>query len=272
MRYRSIMRFPNKAIPLIGGLLLAQAAMAVTVNLKENYQPIIDRNPFGLKPPPPPPTNNITIPQVEKPKIDIFLTGIVSVGYPKYPKKVFLKTIEKNKKDPTYYDLQEGVEKDGIKILNIDAVNKRVRIQTDSGETMLTFATHGVNPPDAAAMPMPGVPGQPGAVPPPLPGGVPRPTAFPHLQTGRPSPTSANVANSPNNFRSIPSRSIRSRLPGANYGGGTAPGLDTPGAAQVQDQVQEPPMDPAEQYLRMHLDKTRKEQQGIPMPPLPIIQ
>jgi hypothetical protein len=37
-------------------------------------------------------------------------------------------------------------------------------------------------------------------------------------------------------------------------------------------QEQQPQVDPAEQYLRMHLDKAAKERQGIPMPPLPPVQ
>lgn len=275
------MRFPNRALLILCCLLGAESARAVTANLKENYQPIIDRNPFGLKPPPPPPTNNVTTPPVEKPKVEIFLTGIVSVGHPVYKKQAFLLTREQNKKEPNYYALTEEMEKDGIKVLAIDEVNKKVRINTDAGETLLSFQTHGVAPPAAPALPAPGqpgaMPGQPGAVPQPLPGGnpnpqpgfqpVPAPSSFPANNPSQPSVTpSANPS-----FRSIPSRSVRSR--GGNYSGGNINegAVSQPGGG-VPQQEQAPVIDPAEQYLRMHLDRTQKERQGIPMPPLPPIE
>jgi hypothetical protein len=271
------MRFPNKAILLMGSFLLAKTAVAVPADLKENYQPIIDRNPFGLKPPPPPPTNNVTASVVEKPKTEIFLTGIVSIGYPKLPKQAFLMTKVQNQKEPNYYALTEGVEKDGIKILAIDEVNKKVRINTDSGETMLSFQTHGIAAPAAPAMPLPGqhgaIPGQPGMVPQPMPGGVPQP-GNPNFQNqypqGQPNAAGNTGASTPNSTRSIPSRSIRSRIP--NPTDATANPVNPGGIQQNPGQEQQPPMDPAEQYLRMQLDKAAKERAGIPMPPVPTIQ
>jgi hypothetical protein len=275
------MRIQNKALPFLGALLLVQAALAVTPNLKENYQPIIDRNPFGLKPPPPPPTNAPPVaPPVEKPKMDIFMTGIVTVGYPKYPKKVYLKTQAQGpKKEEKLLDLREGDESDGIKVLSIDEINKKVKIQTDSGETLLTFQTHGVAPPIAAApMPFPGQPGVPGQVMPGQPGAMPTPLPNANPQVGYVNPA-ANVpqaypANQPGavnvplngaqaNYRAIPSRTVRSRVPDVLQGN---PGLQGGAPQGAQEQ-----MDPAEQYLRMHLDKATKERQGVPMPPLPPI-
>jgi hypothetical protein len=47
-------------------------------------------------------------------------------------------------------------------------------------------------------------------------------------------------------------------------------GAPLPGAAGITPQAQ-PEMDPAEQYVRMHLNRAAAEKQGIPMPPLPII-
>lgn len=266
-------------------LLAAKTVVAVPADLKDNYQPIIDRNPFGLRPPPPPPTNNVAAPVPEKPKTEIFLTGIISVGHPVLPKKVFLKTqAANNKKEEKFYDLQEGQEMDGIKILSIDEVNRKVRVMMDNGETLLTFQTHGVAPPAAPAMALAGqpgampVPGQPGA-PPPLPnarqgganaGGGYQPSQYPQ---GQPAPINASgTANPQNNFRSIPSRSIRSRIPGnSTYNPGVNQPGNTTGVPQSQQQ-QAPPVDPAEQYLRMHLDKVARERQGLPMPPLPPIQ
>ena len=275
----------NKAICLLGGVLALNSAWAVPANLRENYQPIVDRNPFGLRPPPPPPTNNVNQPPpVEKPKIEIFLTGIVSVptafGDPASQKQVFLKTQEANKKDAVqFYALKEGEGKDGISIVSIDDKERRVRIQTEDGETVLSFQTHGVTAPNAQPLPVPGqpggAPGQPGAIPPPLsPGGIPQPQTAAY----QPVQAQSNDNGRQNNFRSIPSRSVRSRIPNRGFGGnspssgfngGNSPIGAVPGAGGDQAP---PPVDPAEQYLRMHLDKIQKERQGIPMPPLPPVQ
>ena len=58
------------------GLLLgASSLQAVPAEqLKENYQSIIERNPFGLKPPPTPAPMATNLPEV-KPKVEIFLKG-----------------------------------------------------------------------------------------------------------------------------------------------------------------------------------------------------
>jgi hypothetical protein len=280
MRYLLNMRPILKTAAMLGGVLLVNTALAVPANLRENYQPIVDRNPFGLRPPPPPPTNNVAQPPpVEKPKMEIFLTGIVSIGQPK--KQVYLKTQEANKKDAVqYYALPEGAEKDGIRVLSIDERERRVRVQIDGAETVLSFQTHGIAaaapPPLAAPGMMPGqpgaMPGQPGAVPPPLPGAMPGQAMqggnaqFPQNPSVQPMPAMNTGGNAPNNFRSIPSRSVRSQTPNRDFMMGTPnAGGGVPGMAEQQA----PAVDPAEQYLRMHLDKTQKERQGIPMPPLP---
>jgi hypothetical protein len=281
MRYRLNMRVVLKTAVLLGGLLLVNNALAVPANLRENYQPIVDRNPFGLRPPPPPPTNNVAPPPVvEKPKLEIFLTGIVSVGQPK--KQVYLKTQEANKKDAAqFYALPEGAEVDGIRVLSIDEKDRSVRVQIDGAETVLSFKTHGIAagaPPPLAMAGAPGqmMPGQPGAVPPPLPGampgqpmGQPGNPQFQQNPSVQPFPTANPAVNQQNNFRSIPSRSVRSQVPNRDFMTGS-PNLG--GSAPGMAEQQAPSVDPAEQYLRMHLDKTQKERQGIPMPPLPPLQ
>lgn len=260
-------------------VLLSAGSKALAVpatDLKENYQSIIDRNPFGLKPPPPPPTNNPAANAAkDKPKTELFLTGIVSIGYPKMPKQAFLMTKEQNKKEPTYYTLTEGVEKDGIKVLSIDDAGRKVRVQTDEGEILLSFQTHGV-PPPAAAVTKPGQPGQPGAPGQPGPGQlgvVPLPGAPGNPQAAAPTPVTPiatpapNNSSVPSNTRSIPSRRVRAGMDtGMMNGGGGLPVPGAPSGGAVQ-----PEMDPAEQYIRMHLNRTAAEKQGISQPPLPII-
>ena len=71
------MRSVLKTAALIVLLSGAGKSLAIPLSeLKDNYQPIIDRNPFGLKPAPPPPTDNPTANVKEKPKLEFFLTGI----------------------------------------------------------------------------------------------------------------------------------------------------------------------------------------------------
>src|SRR5262245_2383570 len=139
MQYCTVMRSVYRIMVLLALGLIAGKALAIPASeLKDNYQPIIDRNPFGLKPPPPPPTN--APPPAAKPKVEIFLTGITSIGYPRLPKQAYLMTKEQSKKEPTYYALTEGIEKDGIRVLNIDDQAKKVRIQTtEEGEITLSF-------------------------------------------------------------------------------------------------------------------------------------
>lgn len=72
---------------------------------------------------------------------------------------------------------------------------------------------------------------------------------------------------SPNATRQIPSRRVRA-------------GVDNPlavpnvngGPNNLGGQVAQPDVDPAEQYLRMHLNKAAAEKEtGIQFPPVPII-
>jgi hypothetical protein len=240
--------------------------------LKDNYQPIVDRNPFGLRPPPPPPTNNVTTPVKDKPKTEIFLTGITSIG----SKRAYLMTKEAaGKKEPTYYTLSEGIERDGIKVLSIDEVARKVRVHTvDEGELILSFQTHGVPPPVGGAVP--GKPGQPGLQP-GQPGYMPQPVGQPQAIAPGSLPGNAIPMPQVNNAgvptttipatRQIPSRRVRSGsvnnavTPNVGGGGFSGPGNPTP----------QPDVDPAEQYIRMHLNRTAAQKDGIAMPPLPIV-
>ena len=72
-----------------------------------NYRVIVDRNPFGLKPLPPPPTN---APAVNQPKDEIMLTGITGIGKP----LAYFMTKAPQAKEPVFYCLEVGIEKDGM--------------------------------------------------------------------------------------------------------------------------------------------------------------
>src|SRR5687768_12889987 len=133
MEYRNVMRWKNEM--MAAGLLLATSAVyAVPAEqLKENYQSIIERNPFGLKPPPAPAPMATNLPEV-KPKVEIFLTGITSVGHPRLPRQAYFYTREQGKKEVSYYSLAEQVVQDGIEVLQIDPEKREVKIKMDNAE------------------------------------------------------------------------------------------------------------------------------------------
>jgi hypothetical protein len=265
----------TQCICALGTAWLAASGLAIPnhENLKENYQSIIDRNPFGLKPieqPKAPVTNEP--PAQPKPKTTIYLTGITSVGYPRIPKYVFLKTVEEGNKKENYYTLQEDMSKDGISVLQIDDQNKRVKIRTGDGEKMLTFATDGIQPP-AAPTPLPGA--HPGAQTLPQLGvqpGVPQPVNNGFGQQG--AAVINNIPQPINNYNpntpTIPARNVRvaNGNPGnPNYGG--VPGAVNTPPSQNQ---QQPEVDPALQYLMLKAQAAHEAAQGLPVPPIPNLE
>jgi hypothetical protein len=216
MRYSSVMRAISfKGFLWVAAVLtvLMQASAIETKSTTRDYQTIVERNPFGLKPPPPPPA----APTNEPPKVEFYLTGITSIGESANRKRAYL--MSKDAKAPTYYSLTEGQSKDGLEILQIDAKNKSVKIRNNGIEKLMTFASDRI-PEAKVAAPAPGArPGQPG-IPPPLP--FPNAAAPPG---GNPPNGGMNsgMNNNPGP-RNIPSRSLRSQPP-PTYGGasGVAP-------------------------------------------------
>ena len=278
MEYRLDMRRTFLIVAALGAAVGSSSVLAVPVaELRENYQSIIERNPFGLKPIPPPVTNNVAEVK-EKPKTQIFLTGITSIGYPRFPKQAYIVTQEQGSKEPKFYSLSEGDSRDGIRVLNIDPEGRKVRIQMNNQETLLSFQTHGVSTTNAIArvpvIPSIPVPGTTVRGPVPLPNaGAP---AYQGAQAsyGRPSqPIPQPGINTMQNgsgtaLRQIPSRRMRGVNAGMN------PAVGQPGQALIQEPQQpQEPADMAEEYLRMHLNRQVQEQQsGIPMPPLPTFE
>lgn len=276
MGYRSFMRI------LLGILLVVSACLTALAipsqELKDRYQSIIERKPFNLRPPAPPPTNNVPSAAEAKPKNDIFLTGIASIGYPRVPKKAFLLIKEQSgKRETNYLSLTEGQRMNDIEVMAINEKDHTVRIKTpDTGEILLSFKTHGITN-AVVAMPttgrglVPGAPGAaPGAIPPPPPMNQPfvpgQPGANPNQ--GNPAVAVADpnqpgiVQNSPGNTRSVPSRPMRTR-------GGEIP---PPGNYNANPQPQPQPdvaTDPAQDYLRRRLQEEAAAAAGIPLPPTP---
>jgi hypothetical protein len=283
------MRWKNEMLTAAGLLLVTSAVYAVPAEqLKENYQSIIERNPFGLKPPPAPAPMATNLPEV-KPKVEIFLTGITSVGHPKLPRQAYFYTREQGKKDVSYYSLAEQREQDGIEVLQIDPEKREVKIKMDNAETVLSFKTHGVPNTAVASKPMvpgmpgqhlPQVPGQRGAQPLPMPGAAP----VSYDGNGQPIYNNAQPINQPNTIapgntmnpgstglRQIPSRRIRG---GSSYNSGGASVPTGPGGIGEGGQPMEM-SDPAQEYLKAQLNEAAappiqtSSGRVIPRPPVP---
>lgn len=244
--------------------------------LKENYQSIVERNPFGLKPIPVVETVKPVV-ETNKPS-ELFLTGISTIGFPQKPKRAYLMTKDPAKKYP-YYTLSEGQEQDGIKVLEIK--ENEVKIRQNGSDIAMTFASHGIK---AAAPPPPpaggaGGPPGPGGLPGPglQPGGMPHPN--PAAQPGSNPQVNNPGAPSITPVRSMPTRPIRTQPDnlGPTYTGNNAvpaPAMETITAAPQTGNAPaaQPEIDPAEQYLRLKLQETARRKQGLPTPPIPPVR
>ena len=272
MNYFSVMR--NVIYLLLGTALSIGPVLALTTEMvaepgvtnNQPYRVIVDRNPFGLKPPPPPPAE---APPPPPPKVELYLTGISTLFK---PKRAYLMAKDL-KKDNPYYSLAENEGRDGVEVLEIDEVNRKVKIKNQGNEVVLTFENNGVPPPaplPAGAMPLPGIPGVPVVgMHPGLNGGQPQP--LPAVQAFQqpnaimqPGFNPAQPVNAPLG-RSIPSRNVRMPI--------NDPYPVAPGAAQngygAAPQPREPEVDPATQYLILKAQEENNARLGVPGPPIP---
>ncbi|MDB6039487.1 MAG: hypothetical protein JWM99_3328 [Verrucomicrobiales bacterium] len=233
---------------------LQYAAAIESRSSTRDYQTIVERNPFGLKPPPPPPPP----PTNEPPKLEFYLTGFTSIGAPANPKRAYL--MSKDAKSPAYYSLTEGQSKDGLEILQIDPKNKSVKVRYNGSEKLMTFATDGI-PAAKAAVPAPGarpgLPGQPNAFPAPLPNAAGHPAT--------PSPMN-NTTSTP---RTIPSRSLRTQPP-PTYGGmsGPAPVMAAPTLAVPANGITPQPDMNAEEQIAIMRRQQAETRQAYGLPPV----
>lgn len=262
-------------LAVLAGMLVLSLAMLAG---ERNYQSIVDRNPFGLKPPAPPAPPPDPAANKPPPVSNINMTGITT---DLDNKRVWLIANVAGKQPPNqFYSLAEGDKQDDIEVVSIDEQSETVKILNAGTPLTLTFATHGVKgKPSGAAMA-----GAPAGTPPP--GGIPAPTGVPGapnspaagpvvigrggvvLNNNTPAPTAASTfitqptgstgvpgAGTDSTFtggaRVIPSRSLRTQT----------------ATSQAADQTL-----PAEaQYLMMNAQKIEASRRGINLPPLPPI-
>ena len=226
------------------------AVWAVTAGLRSAetstnpYEPIVARNPFGIKEPPPKPPDLPPVPQVPLPKV--ILTGIHSMFGP--TPSVLLEITENEPGKPANVKrpiLRQGDKEGTVEVVSIDVTNNSVRIRNGGVETNLVFevAKAGSTPAPVMAM----APGMiPGLTPPPHAG----------LPTAPPAPTYPGMPPTP------PGSSPGANLPGRTGSGVTTYGASSPGDRPLPARVQ--PTVTGSDLLR---ESARAR--GLPVPPLP---
>ena len=268
----SMNRIKRAVITLGATTLLAGTCASLRADAKVNpYEPIAERNPFGLKPPPPPPNPEDNAPKPPPAVLaTVELTGITSILS---SKRALLEIIPGPGKPMLKPILSEGERLESIEVVSINVEKNEVTIKNGGTLTNLTFKVASKSGgPAATPPPQPG--GLPGMVPKPA---VPQPTqsSYNNQSSGRynvmvaggassaaptPSvnpgyggvnPNAATLAGGTDGgFRSIPSRNIRSAQPEAD-----------PNVSRLQN-YEEIEHNRAVNYLKGQVS-------GKPMPPLP---
>ncbi len=248
-----------------GVLTLGLALMAPLVTVAQEgldespervYSTIIDRNPFGLKPPPPPPPPAEEIEPPEVKDLEIKLTGITSFGV----KRAYFMVTTLKDKTTDYYALGEAEKVDALEVLQIDDVNRNVRIRKSGVETLMSFVSHGI-PAPAGAGPQKTTPGVPGGARITVPGGVPNPAG------GQPNRTVSG--GSPfQSIRSIPTRAVRGQSNSSAGSIASRYGLQQNRSSNVPTpQTSDNQLSSEEQALLLELNKVANP--NIILPPTP---
>ena len=153
---------------LLACAVLASSLVGALAEVKDNpYQVIVNRNAFALKPPPPP-----TPPTPAEPPpspVEVFLTGISTLGG---TKKVLLQITDKSpsKGGKTEFPppLVEGDVQGRIKVVSIDPEKGAVAIKIDGNEKTLGFEKDASKAGGAAPNPPAMIPGMMPGMPPPV--------------------------------------------------------------------------------------------------------
>lgn len=145
---------------MLGALALGAAVPCVSADTRQNpFQPIVERNVFGLKDPPPPPPEGPK--EEQKPPPNVKLTGISNL----FHKRALLEVTEQGAAKPgqpaagTVHRpiLAETEGAFGVEVLSIDVEKSIVRIRNNGAESDLTFEAPKLSSgPAALATPAPG--------------------------------------------------------------------------------------------------------------------
>ena len=248
------------AVGLAGALVLPGGLRAVTPDTP--YQPIVERNVFGLRPPPPLP--EVKPPEVPVPKIA--LQGIVNVFG---KRQVLFKTLMPSSKigeapKETSLILAEGQSLADIEVLEINESAGSVKFKNHGQEQLLTLDKDGVKQPTSSApgalMAQPGVPGLP--VP-----AVPTPAAANFI----PAPAAASTITTIGSRVSgtVPARTLRVNNAGVGTAGGGL-GSSVPSISGGGGVGQTPGHTMTAEEQAVLIEINRKLNENNPnMPPLP---
>lgn len=249
----------------VAGLLCLANSGSARAEAVGDYQVILERNPFGLKPPPPPPPPPAPAPDPVKPT-NWKLSGLTALFKP--PRAMFVNQVP-GKPTPEYLSVPQGERQGAIEVLpdGIDIAAGTVRVKINGEERTMSFKDDGLKGPAGPPVPtLPSFPVPPGLNPTPatpLGGGqVPAPVV-PTIPTVQPLKTGVQPAPAtPAGVVPIPGASNFQRnvriAPGVAGQNATSP----PPAPNV---------DPAEQALRMEINRkiTEAQVQRGELPPLP---
>jgi len=263
---------------LAGLILLAGASANVLADTKANpYEPILVRNPFGLKPPPPPdPDAGKPPPPPPPPLATVELTGITSILS---SKRALLEIIPGPGKPMLKPILAEGERVESVEVVSINVDKNEVTVKNGGVVTNLTFKVAKSSPAAAAA----GVPPPPGAIP----GQIPRPgVPVPPVQTSfnNPSYNNNSGGGGRNAVMMAGGESAAPASTGAPALGGASVNANAPtlGSGMANDgafrsipsrniRTQQPQqvLSPEEQVLEIENNRRLNQQSPVPMPPLP---
>lgn len=225
------------------------------------YRSIVARNPFNLKDPP---TAAETPKPAEPPpkKTEYYLTGISTVGFPRFPKVAYLMNKDPNKKEyaEKHINLRLGDRAGDIVLNEIDEAGRRVKVTLKNEQIWLSMKDNGVPAPAASAVaPVGGVPGAGGVQQGMQPGVQPGKPPTPGVATASPPGQGYNANNLAGQSAGI-STKRNPRLGNIGYGGPNQGMQEAP-----------PPVEPAQQYLNLIANQELSRRQGEPTPPIPVM-
>jgi hypothetical protein len=285
----SLMRARQAAV--LGALALGTTLQCVSADTRQNpYQPIVERNAFGLKDPPPPPSTDTK--EDAKPPPNVKLTGISNL----FQKRALLEVTEQGTAKPgqpasgTVYRpiLAETEGAFGVEVLSIDVEKNIVRIRNNGAESDLTFEAPKLSGgPASGAL---GNQGQPSGQP-------PRGASINSAAEQQPMVISSqNAQTTGGGGVTMLGGSTTAGAPnnsGVSTYGGTTPSVPSPlgtdgGLRTIPSRTirtptggtEQQPVDPAQQAIMMEAQRLRQQQQqqqgqgykGRPGPPIPPTQ
>ena len=265
---------------VISALALSAAIQWAGAEPKANpYGPIIDRNPFGLKPPPPPVVETNQEPATPPPNVK--LTGISNL----FAKRALLEITEQQApvrpgQPPAPGGtvnrpiLGEGEALYGVEVVAIDLEKNKVRILVGGTESELTFEPPKPSgPAPGGAPPPPGRPGQPMAsMNPNVPAAAAQPTI---ITPGNAQSTGGGgVTIYGGGTTATPGNSGVTTLGGAAAAVpsplGTENGLRTIPSRTIRtpnNPNPDQPVDPVQQQILMEANRLQQQQQQQQNPP-----